>query len=100
MFRTHYADMDLNGLDQVNHCCGDKQRVPDHLLSWLRDPGRRRFWNCLWMCRGVVLVFLVGLMDRKRKAIVDGAFATAKESWSQMGGNLLQKLEHMPFVDD
>lgn len=37
------------------------------------------------MFRGVVLVFLVGLMDRKRKAVVGGAFATAKESWSQLG---------------
>lgn len=60
-------------------------RVPDHLLSWVRDPRRRRFWNRLWMCRGAVLVFLVGLMDRKRKPIVGGVFATAKESWSQLG---------------
>lgn len=56
---------------------------PSSVMS--KDRRRRRFWNHLWMCRGAVLVFLLGLMDRKRKPIVGRAFATAKESWSQLG---------------
>ena len=58
-------------------------RVPDYLLSWVRDPSRRRFWNRLWMCRGGCPGFPGGINGLKEEAYC--WFATAKESWSQLG---------------
>lgn len=98
MFRAHDADIDLNGLDQVNQCCGDKQSPRPSSVMGKGSQKEKILESSLDVQRGCPS--FPGRIDGlKEEAYCWWSLRNSKGILEPVG-NLLQKLGHMPFVDD